>query len=128
MGDAGGDSDWYGYCLDDPVNGVDPLGLATALPMFGPFGIAMAPVFIPGTPEKDRFVSGTLKGFKGLWGSLSDNSDADEMKDGLYYEEHSKRGSKSPSKIPKHQKGKRRKKKDAHGGEKGDARRPYRRK
>jgi RHS repeat-associated protein len=27
MGDAGGDPDWYGYCLDDPVNGVDPLGL-----------------------------------------------------------------------------------------------------
>jgi RHS repeat-associated protein len=25
--DAGGDPDWYGYCLDDPVNGVDPLGL-----------------------------------------------------------------------------------------------------
>ena len=28
MGDAGGDEDWYGYCLDDPVNGVDPLGLS----------------------------------------------------------------------------------------------------
>jgi len=27
IGDAGGDPDWYGYCLDDPVNGVDPLGL-----------------------------------------------------------------------------------------------------
>ena len=27
LGDAGGDSDWYGYCLDDPVNGVDPMGL-----------------------------------------------------------------------------------------------------
>ena len=27
MGDAGGDPDWYGYCLDDPVNGFDPLGL-----------------------------------------------------------------------------------------------------
>ncbi|MDY0306103.1 MAG: RHS repeat-associated core domain-containing protein, partial [Desulfovibrionaceae bacterium] len=27
LGDAGGDPDWYGYCLDDPVNGVDPLGL-----------------------------------------------------------------------------------------------------
>ncbi|MDD3311543.1 hypothetical protein [Pseudodesulfovibrio sp.] len=27
MGDAGGDPDWYGYCLDDPVNGADPLGL-----------------------------------------------------------------------------------------------------
>ena len=28
IGDKGGDPDWYGYCLDDPVNGVDPLGLA----------------------------------------------------------------------------------------------------
>ncbi|SKA97990.1 RHS repeat-associated core domain-containing protein [Paucidesulfovibrio gracilis DSM 16080] len=27
MGAAGGDPDWYGYCLDDPVNGVDPWGL-----------------------------------------------------------------------------------------------------
>jgi len=29
LGDKGGDPDWYGYCLDDPVNGVDPLGLWT---------------------------------------------------------------------------------------------------
>jgi len=29
IGDKGGDPDWYGYCLDDPVNGVDPLGLWT---------------------------------------------------------------------------------------------------
>ncbi|WP_353616779.1 RHS repeat-associated core domain-containing protein [Desulfovibrio sp. Huiquan2017] len=27
IGDKGGDPDWYGYCLDDPVNGVDPAGL-----------------------------------------------------------------------------------------------------
>jgi RHS repeat-associated protein len=27
IGDKGGDPDWYGYCLDDPVNGEDPLGL-----------------------------------------------------------------------------------------------------
>ncbi len=27
MGDAGGDPDWYGYCLDDPVNAIDPKGL-----------------------------------------------------------------------------------------------------
>jgi RHS repeat-associated protein len=27
IGYAGGDSDLYGYCLDDPVNGVDPWGL-----------------------------------------------------------------------------------------------------
>jgi RHS repeat-associated protein len=29
IGDKGGDSDWYGYCLDDPVNGVDPMGLSS---------------------------------------------------------------------------------------------------
>jgi RHS repeat-associated protein len=29
LGDAGGDPDWYGYCLDDPVNGNDPMGLWT---------------------------------------------------------------------------------------------------
>jgi len=27
IGDRGGDPDWYGYCLDDPVNEVDPVGL-----------------------------------------------------------------------------------------------------
>jgi len=32
MGDAGGNPDWYGYCLDDPVNMVDPLGLMGSQP------------------------------------------------------------------------------------------------
>ena len=27
IGATGGDEDWYGYCLNDPVNGVDPEGL-----------------------------------------------------------------------------------------------------
>ncbi|SKA98520.1 hypothetical protein SAMN02745704_02929, partial [Paucidesulfovibrio gracilis DSM 16080] len=27
LGAAGGDPDWYGYCLDDPVNAVDKTGL-----------------------------------------------------------------------------------------------------
>jgi RHS repeat-associated protein len=125
LGDAGGDPDWYGYCLDDPVNGVDPMGLAAALPI--PGLVPLAPVFIPGTPENDQFVSGTIKGAKGLWESLTGDGD-DEVDGNSYYEEHSKRGSNNPSNLPKHQKGKRRKKKDAYGGEKGDARRPYRRK
>ena len=30
LGDAGGDADWYGYCLDDPVNLVDPEGLESS--------------------------------------------------------------------------------------------------
>ncbi|TDT86996.1 RHS repeat domain-containing protein [Pseudodesulfovibrio indicus] len=29
IGEKGGDPDWYGYCLDDPVNAVDPAGLWT---------------------------------------------------------------------------------------------------
>ncbi|MGE4293786.1 MAG: hypothetical protein AB7E32_16435 [Desulfovibrio sp.] len=29
IGAAGGDPDWYGYCLDDPINGRDPEGLWT---------------------------------------------------------------------------------------------------
>jgi len=28
LGKKGGDSDWYGYCVDDPVNRVDVWGLA----------------------------------------------------------------------------------------------------
>ncbi len=27
MREKGGDTDWYGYCVDDPVNRVDVLGL-----------------------------------------------------------------------------------------------------
>lgn len=35
IGDGGGDPDWYGYCLDDPVNGVDALGLKGKKGAFG---------------------------------------------------------------------------------------------
>jgi RHS repeat-associated protein len=39
IGEKGGDPDWYGYCLDDPVNGVDPAG---PLPFLLPFAAGMA--------------------------------------------------------------------------------------
>ena len=32
LGDEGGDPDWYGYCLDDPVNLADPSGLMGCKP------------------------------------------------------------------------------------------------
>ncbi|AMK10644.1 RHS repeat domain-containing protein [Pseudodesulfovibrio indicus] len=35
IGDRGGDPGWYGYCLDDPVNGVDPAGLEGSSPVPG---------------------------------------------------------------------------------------------
>nr|WP_287411483.1 RHS repeat-associated core domain-containing protein [Pseudodesulfovibrio sp.] len=39
IGDKGGDPDWYGYCLDDPVNANDPTGL---LAFLLPFAAGMA--------------------------------------------------------------------------------------
>lgn len=43
IGDAGGDPDWYGYCLDDPVNGVDPAGLEGGF-RFGVRGLGPLPL------------------------------------------------------------------------------------
>ncbi|XXJ21328.1 RHS repeat domain-containing protein [Desulfovibrio caledoniensis] len=40
IGEKGGDPDWYGYCLDDPVNGVDPLGVFR----FGKRGLGSLPL------------------------------------------------------------------------------------
>jgi len=31
LGAKGGDSDWYGYCVDDPVNRKDAWGLEESL-------------------------------------------------------------------------------------------------
>jgi len=39
IGERGGDPDWYGYCLDDPVNANDPTGL---LAFLLPFATGMA--------------------------------------------------------------------------------------
>jgi RHS repeat-associated protein len=55
IGDKGGDPDWYGYCLDDPVNSNDPLGLwvqlagpfLRAAPTINKIGREAADVFLP---------------------------------------------------------------------------------
>jgi len=41
LGEKGGDNDWYGYCLDDPVNKVDVWGLFRfgERPIDGPGGV-----------------------------------------------------------------------------------------
>jgi RHS repeat-associated protein len=53
IGDKGGDPDWYGYCLDDPVNGVDPLGLFR----FGKRGLGGLPLLgiLSDNPIDDAF-------------------------------------------------------------------------
>jgi|GEM_PF-1702665 len=55
MGDAGGDPDWYGYCLDDPVNNIDPTGL-----LWGEIGDAIGGFF----SGLGNFASGLFSGGK----------------------------------------------------------------
>jgi len=55
IGNRGDDSDWYGYCLDDPVNRNDPSGLLgqlvgpllRAAPTINKVGREVADVFLP---------------------------------------------------------------------------------
>ncbi|GFM32755.1 RHS repeat domain-containing protein [Desulfovibrio subterraneus] len=53
LGYAGGDVDVYGYCLDDPINLVDPMGLEGAAVNEVRRPIAHAPIVVPGMPLLD---------------------------------------------------------------------------
>ncbi len=85
LGDEGGDPDWYGYCLDDPVNGVDPLGLSPLqglinmggqllqyAPAINRMGIAVANEFGDGRPG---FVDAVSKGAKWYTDTVDTNLD-----------------------------------------------------
>jgi len=121
MGAKGGDKDWYGYCVDDPVNRMDAWGLsAIALP--GPFGLPVPPVFIPGTPENDQFTKGTLDILKGL-GGVWDGSDEPDNDPNTYESEHTT--NQTPSNRNRHEEGQARKQRDK-GGEKKEQRPDWR--
>jgi|GEM_PF-3244832 len=70
MGDAGGDEDWYGYCLDDPVNGVDPLGLEG----YGVSGYGYHDASWGGNPSKKDNDGDSLDGLSNI-PSLQDKID-----------------------------------------------------
>ncbi|UZP69164.1 RHS repeat-associated core domain-containing protein [Desulfovibrio mangrovi] len=53
LGYAGGDVDVYGYCLDDPVNLVDPLGLEGAAVNEMRRSTDHTPTVVPGMPSLD---------------------------------------------------------------------------
>jgi RHS repeat-associated protein len=136
LGAAAGDPDVYGYCLDDPVNMVDPTGYSgIALP--GPIPMPLPPVFIPGTRENRE---ATRPIANALWGMFSD-TEVDEGAigqlpsttesnvpeadiDGItQYGEHKNKGTTNPANKNKHEEGDARRKRDNPGGEKGDKRR-----
>jgi RHS repeat-associated protein len=66
LGSAGGDSDWYGYCLDDPVNGRDPeglnplIGLAPYLDKIPAVIDVSTGFFQPGPPENGGQAIGAI--------------------------------------------------------------------
>ena len=91
IGEQGGDPDWYGYCLDDPVNGVDPVGL---------MGKAASPVIRLGikvTGKKaakkrpdNKFLQGLNRFLNGKGvdaDPMASDSDSDGISD--YYDEDS---------------------------------------
>jgi len=57
----GGDTDLYGYVLNDPVNWVDPEGLSAGVMPFPGLPMPIHPGFIPGTPENDAAVDALEK-------------------------------------------------------------------
>jgi|GEM_PF-1171413 len=70
LGEKGGDNDWYGYCLDDPINRADVWGLEEATlyeydtPPFGHIGISLddGPIYgkAPDGSQKNEVL-------RGLW-------------------------------------------------------------
>ena len=61
IGYAGGDNDLYGYCLDDPINGVDPEGLNPLV-----IGGAVLGAGVNGWRNWDDWRSGKLSGWQYL--------------------------------------------------------------
>jgi len=114
LGAKGGDKDWYGYCVDDPVNRVDAWGL-WAVPLPGPFGLPVPPVAIPGTLENDQFTKGTLDILKGLGGAWDGSVEPDEVPN-TYEAEHTTNP--SPSNRNRHEEGQTRKQMDKNGEKK----------
>jgi len=101
--EKGGDSDWYGYCVDDPVNRVDVWGLS-AIPM--PFPILVPPVAVPGTPENNDFTKGTidiLNGIGEFFGGMFGDNDEAPADPNTQQAGHTT--NKTPSNLPKHEKG-----------------------
>jgi len=67
---AGGDTDLYGYCVNDPVNFADPEGLeAAVLP-----GPAPLPVILPNTPQQE---DANRQIADALWGWLQEHYNED---------------------------------------------------
>jgi hypothetical protein len=104
--------DVYGYCLDDPINLVDPMG-----------NFAVAAAAIPGIPG----IAGALGALAGIATGgyigtkiTEEMNKEDEVDPNLKYGEHSKRGSTNKANKSKHEKGNARRNKDQ-GGEKKDS-------
>jgi hypothetical protein len=81
--------------------------------MPGPYGILVPPVFVPGTPDNDVFTKGTLGIIKGIGGLLDDMfGGAEEPDDDPNTRQAEHTTNKTPSNLPKHEKGEARRQRD----------------
>ena len=78
----GGDTNLYAYVRNAPTQLSDPLGLqAIPMPAPVPVPIPFPPVFIPGTPENQRFVETTLDLLQSLMGRRQRESGLENLSD-----------------------------------------------
>ena len=135
IGFEGGDSDLYGYVGNDPINTLDSTGENEFVMRIGQFLAAgWGGALIEPTPVGEAImtattvVAGVVIGgyfvYKGITHLLESKRDVIHFANKHQEAEHTK--NKRPSSRNKHEEGKTRKKRDK-CGEKGDARRPYRR-
>ena len=73
IGYAGGDNDLYGYCLDDPINGVDPEGLTSVWDVAGKIGAGFGRLWDKAPAGIGKAVT---RGVKGAGEALSKTAEA----------------------------------------------------
>ncbi|MGH8538646.1 MAG: RHS repeat-associated core domain-containing protein, partial [Gammaproteobacteria bacterium] len=126
---AGGNTNLYGYVVNDPVNFIDLTGEAAEAAAMRGLAASAAPAIGGGLAPLAGLVGAGYLGYE--IGEAIYDSYGPEILDGIEAvgafcsAEHTK--NKRPSKKGKHEKGRAREKGDNRGGEKGDKRRPYKR-
>ena len=92
LGRKGGDSDWYGYCVDDPVNRVDVWGLFVfkERPLDSPIG-SLPKITTPWLDKRNLEV----KHVQG-WFEDGTGENIGKFSDGVHADEHHPEGDYSP--------------------------------
>jgi RHS repeat-associated protein len=107
IGDKGGDSDWYGYCLDDPINMSDATGLnpllawSQYLPAVNAIGKWAAEDVMTGEPGYSDIPKLIWDGAKAYGGYVKNNVERMKKNNREYYDElYSRNNKQNDDKLP----------------------------